>query len=323
MNVVWRDDPDAVAVLSFIGATAVVKEIELNEIDWNESNNNCARLTHPFNNEKIEEYHRSMELGDIFPRVVVESSKTGFVILGGNQRMAAVKRFNGEVSSVSAYVTQPLTEAHREVVIRSLNSRHGWGSEKEERIEHAQFLVRRHGFAVADVARLLAVSACTITDRIRAEDMRASLARRGLDSSQMAQTALTAIARVKNERAATTLAKSVIEHKVTVDKLVDVVKKVENATSVAEITKCVNEFAKESAASIRSESKPEKKLRSPRRDLFMRKLEDLCAFLERGNDGSGFSSLSELQCTRPDDPEKVGVMVAKIVIRLKTIAGMP
>lgn len=322
MNLVWRDDPDAMAVLSFIGVAAVVKEIELNDIDWNESSNNCARLTHPLHNEKIEEYHRSMELGDVFPRIVVETSKTGFVILGGNQRMAAVKRFAGAVASVSAYVTQPLTESHREVVIRSLNSRHGWGSEKEERLEHAQFLVRRHGFAVADVARLLAVAGSTITERIRAEDTRVALAKRGLDSSRMAITALNAIARVKNERASTVLAKAVIEHKVPVDQLSDVVKRVEAAKSASEIIKSVNEFAKEAAASVRAEAKPEKRMRSPRRDVFMRKLEDLCSFLERGNDGSGFSSLNELQCTRPDDPDKIGVMVTKIVIRLKTIAGM-
>jgi predicted transcriptional regulator len=320
MKLKWRDDADAMAVLSFIGVTSVIREIALSEVDWAESSNNCARLAHPLNNEKIEEYHRSMECGDVFPRIVVESTKTGFVILGGNQRMAAVKRFDGVVATVDAYVTQPLTEANREVVIRSMNSRHGWGSEKEERLEHAQYLVRRHGFSAADVARLLAVSPTAITDRIRAEDVRASLARKGVDSSLMSQGSLNAIGRVKNERAAVTLAKAVVEHRVPVEKLVGVVKQVESAKSISEITKDVNAFVKEVASSVNAEQKSAGRMRSPRRDRFMRKLEDLSMFLERGNDGSGFSSMSELQCTRPDDSDKIGVLATKIILRLKTIA---
>jgi hypothetical protein len=44
-------------------------------------------------------------------------------------------------------------------------------------------------------------------------------------------------------------------------------------------------------------------------------------FLERGNAGTGFSSLDELQCTSMDS-DRVKMLSAKILIRLKTISGV-
>jgi len=321
MKLTWRTDPDAEAILGFVGIDYEVKTIKVDDFDWIGSSNNCARLQNPLNDEKIEEYHRSMERGDVFPMVMAEDSKNGYIILGGNQRMAAVKRFCESVKSVDAYTVKPLSAANQDILIRSLNSRHGWGSEKEERIEHAQYLVRKHGVAVDDAARLMSVSSSVITDRIRAENTRSMLAKAGVNSVSMPLGALLAVSRVKNERAAVKLAKCVAEYGVPVDRLVDAVRSIESAKSVSDVTKTVNEFAKEAESSENNVNRNSKVIKSPRRDKIMRKLEDLSHFLERGNDGTGFSSMEELQCTRPDDADKIRTMIAKITIRLSTIGG--
>ena len=125
-----RVDVDAETVLGMVGVEYVVKEISLDEIDWKESSNNCARLWHPLNEERIEEYGRAMALGDVFPMPVVECASSGMVILGGNQRLNAARRLEAGML-LMAYVVKPLIEVHREMLIRSLNSRHGWGSEKD------------------------------------------------------------------------------------------------------------------------------------------------------------------------------------------------
>jgi hypothetical protein len=165
-TVSWRSDPDAETILSLIGSTYCIEDVSFSDIDDAASANNCARMGNPINEEKVEEYEASMRRGDVFPRMVFEKGKKGFVVLGGNQRYAAAKRYG--VKQCSAYVVTPLTENHRQAVIRSLNSRHGWGTDKTERIDHAVYLVRVCGFLQDDAAKLMSVSTGGISMRLRA-----------------------------------------------------------------------------------------------------------------------------------------------------------
>ena len=317
-TIATRQDPDAETVLMFVGADFIIKEISLEEVDWVSSANNCARLYEPLKDEKIEDYHQSMARGDVFPRVVVEASGKGYVILGGNQRMSAAKRFNEPNITIGAYVVKPLADGTRDVVIRSLNSRHGWGSDKEERIIHAVYMVQKHGIAVSDAAKLMVVSDSIISDRIRAETVRADLARKGVDASKMPVSSLVVLSRVKNEKALVSLASTAVNRKATCPQIATTVKAIESATSAGEVNRLVKSFDTELQSSIRSEPKVVAKLKRPRREKFMRHLESLCHFLERENDGTGFSTFEELQCSG-DDIDKVRAMAAKIVIRLKVI----
>lgn len=313
-----RPDPDAETVLNFVNAEFVVKDVTLEEIDWVASSNNCARLYEPLKDEKIEDYHQSMSRGDIFPMTVLESTAKGLVILGGNQRMSAMKRLTGEPIVVAAYVVRPLAEHMRDVVIRSLNSRHGWGSEKEERIVHAVYMVQKHGIAVSDAAKLMVVSESIILDRMRAESVRVNLARKGVDASKMPTSSLVALARVKNEKALIALASTAVKQKATAPQIAATAKAVEAATSIGEVNKIVKQFDTELQSSVKAETKSASRIKRPRRDRFLRYMETLSHFLERENDGTGFSTFAELQCSG-DDLDKVRAMAAKITIRLKVI----
>lgn len=318
-RILTRPDPDAETVLNFVNAEFVIKDVTLEEIDWVASSNNCARLYEPLKDEKIEDYHQSMVRGDVFPMTVLESSAKGLVILGGNQRMSAMKRMAGTgVIVVAAYVVRPLAEHTRDVVIRSLNSRHGWGSEKEERIVHAVYMVQKHGIAVSDAAKLMVVSESIILDRLRAEAVRVNLARKGVDASKLPTSSLVALARVKNEKALIALASTAVKQKATAPQIAATAKAVEAATSIGEVNKIVKQFDTELQSSVKAEVKSAGKIKRPRRDKFLRYMETLSHFLERENDGTGFSTLAELQCSG-DDLDKVRAMAAKIMIRLKVI----
>lgn len=316
-----RPDPDAETVLDFVGATYVVKAIALTEIDAVASANNCARLWNPLNESKIDDYHQSMARGDIFPMIVVEAGENGFVVLGGNQRVGAMRRFAVPVVDVVAYVVKPLSDSVRDVVIRSLNSRHGWGSEKEERLEHAVYMVRKHGIATEDAAKLMVVAASSISRRIRADDTRAELGRHGIDAASMPITTLDALSRVANTKAKVALAEIAANCNSTADDVRNVVRGIEKARSVADVTKLVREFDATAKAKKNHDKPNGSRLRHPRREKFMSLLNKMSTFLERENDGTGFSDMKELQCTE-DDFEKVHALCAKIVIRLKTIAGV-
>jgi len=314
----FRDDPDAESVLTYAAVEWVVKDISLDDVDWNESATNCARLWNPLNSEKISEYHTAMSQGDIFPRIVVEATKKGFVVLGGNQRSAAVKEFGKPWPSISAYVVRPLTTSQREIVIRSLNSRHGWGSSKEERIEHAVFLVMKHGVAVVDAAKLMVIGESTINEHIRAATARSRLAQKGVDAASLPTGTLSVISKLADEKTMVRVAKIAIEKRPTKEQTENVVKVLLTARNVAESSKAVSAFDSELSSSIAAEPKSGKTIRRPRRDRFYRALESLSEFLERGNDGTGFSSLDELQCTAVDSVKLIP-LARKISIRLNSI----
>ena len=92
MKLQWRQDPDAEKVIrDFANIDFTIQEISFEDIDWNESSHNCARLGNPLNQEKIEEYASAFRSGDVFPMPVVEYSEGKFIILGGNQRCNALK----------------------------------------------------------------------------------------------------------------------------------------------------------------------------------------------------------------------------------------
>jgi hypothetical protein len=317
VSVEWRNDPDALSIVKFVGLEPTLETIPLSKIDWNGSANNCARLTNPLNEEKIEEYASRMKAGDVFPCVVVELGRQGYVILGGNQRINAAKRINAE--GALAYVVSDINSSQRESLIRSLNARHGWGMSKDDRLEHAVFLVRDKGIAVADASHLMVVSDHTIRRRIRADEARASMARKGIDTSALSLTHLDFLTKVVDEDYQEQIARIACENAVTAESLKGAVESVCSARNRAGMVAAIREWSKDLVGPADGVKK--KNLGSPRKRKFMDHLSKLNDFLERGNNGTGFSSVDELQCASAD-LDKIKVLATKILIRLKVIAGV-
>jgi ParB-like chromosome segregation protein Spo0J len=318
ISLAWRSDPDAETVLGEIACLAwTIDSVTIDQIDWSESANNCARLSDPLNKEKIEDYASSMKRGDVFPRIVVECGPNGFIILGGNQRSAAAKQIGSD--RLECYIVKPLTTMERELVIRSLNSRHGWGSTKEERIEHAVYLVRKFGVDMSTAARSMVVSETTIFDRIRIDDTRVKLAKAGVETSKISNTAMASIARVADLSAQKRIAQIANETKATVDDVANVVGGVVAASGVAATSKLISTFAKTMEQKKHISNKSTRGLKKPRREKFLKLLSSLSEFLEVGNDGSAFSSLDELSCSFENDYDTVRTLYAKINSRLQCI----
>jgi hypothetical protein len=316
VEVSWRPDPDAESVIEYVGLRFEERQINIDQIDWNESANNCARMLNPLNEEKIEDYATCMRGGDVFPMVVVEQTKTSYVILGGNQRLNAAKRISA--TKAGAYVVRGITTSQRECLIRSLNARHGWGTSKEERIQHALFLVMEQGVSVLDAAKLMVVSDATLHKHMRAKIAKASLAKVGIDTSAFSIGHFDALEKVQDEDMQAEIARIASTRGVTGESVKSVVDSVCAAKSRAAMASKIKEWSKELAPVVAGKSKV---MSSPRRDKFFRLLSSLNEFLERGNSGTGFSSMDELQCSSIDS-DRVKMLSAKILIRLKTIAGV-
>jgi hypothetical protein len=307
-------------VLQLVGLTWNVITISLAEIDWEVSANNCARMRNPLNTEKIDEYRASMAAGDVFPMPVVEVLGAGkYVILGGNQRCNALKQLSGCNAEVVVYCVKPLISAEREAVIRSLNARHGWGTEKSERLEHAVYLVRECGMLADDAARLMTVSATSIFHHIRAENARMELSRKGIDANKMPLGILDILSRFNDENLQTEVAKLVEKFGPTIEQTRMAAAAIEKERSPAGRHKALKEWSSE--MSSLTPPKKSKTVSRPRREKFMKFLETFSTFLDRGNDGTGFSSMDELQCSDAKDGDKVRMLCKKIIARLQVIGG--
>jgi len=273
-------------------------------------------MTDPLNKEKIEDYATCMKNGDVFPMIVVERTKKGkYTILGGNQRMAALKTID-QNAFVDCYIVDPLISMERELIIRSLNSRHGWGSTKEDRVEHAVYLVRKEGVPVSAAARAMVVSEYTIYSRIRSEDEKATLAKEGIDLSRVANGTVDCISRICDLETKKKIARIVVEHKVPETHLTPVVSGVDSAKSNAEKQKIIATFAKQLEHD--KELLPKSGVRKPRKEKLLRHLKQLSDFLESGNDGKAFSTLDELSCSS-DDLGTIRVLFAKIKARINCV----
>jgi len=317
----FRRDFDAEKVINeFAGITFRVGPVPFTEINWIESANNCARLGNALSHEKIEEYATAFRNGDQFPMVVVERNTTGFIILGGNQRCNALKVLDIKDLVLECYIVEPLTSANRELIIRSLNSRHGWGSEKSERIEHAVYLVEAKGIATEVAARAMMVSESTIVDRIRINKTRQELIEAGLkeasDSRLFSNAHLEAIARVSNSARKMQLAKVVRDTKVKSADVATLATSVQKAKSDAQAQKKIADAAKDWMQTNELTTLAPKN--NTRRTTFVRKITDLESFLESGNQGSAFSTFDELGCSAAD-ADKLMVSIAKIKARLECI----
>lgn len=315
----WCDDINAEFLIKEVaGLTWQIETIKLNDIDWKASAYNCARLSEALNEERIDEYAMCMRRGDVFPRIVVERGEEGYVILGGNQRCAALKRIEDDPRHVEAYVVNPLVSATRELLLRSLNSRHGWGDTKQDRIEHAVYLVMEKGVSAELASIAMAVSDKSVNDKIRAENARAELARKGIASNSFNQQSLLALNRVNDENTQLKLAQIVQEYKPIGDKVTNAVKAVLSCKSRAatqkEIARIENEFAQSRvlrATAGRSTCK--------RKDDFFRHANNLSEFLEIGNSGRAFSTMDELGINKDREGDKVNLVAAKIIHRLQCI----
>lgn len=317
----WRTDPDAEKIIrDFAFVDFEIVEINFADIDWVESANNGARLTEPFNSEKIDEYAAAFRHGDIFPMPVMEKNENGYIILGGNQRCNALKQLEIKELVISCYVVDPLTTANRELILRSLNARHGLGATKQEKLEHAVYLVGK-GIDIEVAARALTVTSTSIRTRLRATECKKELIAAKItnasDPKIFSNSHLDQLSRVADRDRRMQIAKVVDEFHPSADSIGELVRGVCDSDSSASAHKLIATFAKE-IRNNKSQTKNSKRSNNKYRDLWFRKIAALESFLETGNKGGAFSAFDELGLSHAD-ADKALTSIAKIESRFNCL----
>lgn len=313
MTRICVSDHQAEAILNFCEVTWIVKKISMEDIDWDASRANHARLWQHENADVVVQYVTAMEAGDEFPLVVVEASENGFIILGGNRRMAAMKELGD--TDLMAYVLKPLATLRREVVIRSLNSRHGEGISREERMAQSVHMVLSCDVAIKDAARLQSLTYRSVLDHVKAAKVTQRLAKVGLDVSKLPTQHLAAISQISHDSQAQRLARVVLEHKPSLIETRDIVAVVQASPSVKKTVQRIDEFESQLEAARAIAAVEERTIQRPIWRRFTMALGGLATILEqRGN------TLDELQVL-PEDAESVIERANLVIRRLRLLTG--
>jgi len=290
----------------------------MEDIDWETSSLNPARLWHHVNADVVAQYATAMENGDEFPRVVVEASENGYIILGGNRRMAAMRDLGD--TEIEAYVLKPIPARQREICIRSLNSRHGEGIDKEERMAQAVYMVISCGLTIKDAARLQSLAESTVSTNVLAAKVTQRLAANGLDVSKVPISHLAVIAKISDNKQAARLYKILLEHKSSLVETKDIVASVLASPSVTITNKRINEFESHLETTKVSQVVDSRVIQRPLWRRFTMTLTNLAVFLDRGNDGIGFTSLDELHVL-PEEAAGVIERATTVIRRLRLLTG--
>ena len=140
-------------------AFSKVETLLIAEIDIKESLKNQARLASgAINKDQMEVYHTALTNGDLFPPIVVMKRADKYIIIDGNNRIAAAKQAEFEAWPFGAYVVEDPTAAQLRSLLISANKTHGLPTSIDDRIEHAVFLVEEYGQSKTIAAQTVGVS---------------------------------------------------------------------------------------------------------------------------------------------------------------------
>jgi len=310
-----------------------MQTIRFSQIDLKESSFNGARLGDTIIDDLVDDYAQGMTNGDTFPSVVVYEAKGGkFIIISGNQRSNAIKKLiaNGELPkdpTMEVYVLDTADQMLLEAVARSANVSHGSRATAAERMAHAVYMVTKFGMKPADAALLYMVSCSNINSNIRAERVRRDLGKQNIDVSALPNSAIEPLRKLENDNNSFLKVGSLVaQHKPTGERVKQIINRVGKAKSDAGRSSVVKAIEKELTQESKSYSHKKRDKNShpkmpdrPRRDKLIHLLERLANFLAYEKDGSGFTSLDELQIATEADEGKVKKLWSQLELRMKVV----
>lgn len=224
----WIPDPLAEFQMKQLKVSWKTQDCLLEKINWKASRENHARLGVPLIEELIDEYALAMSQGSDFLMPVFFDDQAGFVVAGGNQRMAAANK--NEIEKVMAYVVVTDDDYIKDMLPRVLNRRHGERSKTAEAVEHAIYAMNTYNLSPDEAAKLFTVQKKRLNDRMNAKEIQERLAPVGL--SDLPQTTLLKLHVIgKNDNLLTNTARLVKDAGLSAEQAQELVAEVKQARS--------------------------------------------------------------------------------------------
>lgn len=175
---------------------AYQSNIPLAHFDVEASKRNQSRFR-PLLEDVVDSYALAMLDGVQFPAVIAYERAGRYILLDGNQRLAAARI--AELETLDAYVVEVEDSYLRDLLARTLNVRlDGQQITSEERIAHATYLVEKAGVSVQAAAARFYLRPGTLSGQMRAQEVRRDLEGQGIKlDRKMPETTLRALSPIK------------------------------------------------------------------------------------------------------------------------------
>lgn len=161
------------------------------DINFEVSLNNQARIGKRVNDDWVTEIGIAMLDGAEMPMPILEKMKSGWFIWGGIHRTSAAKGI-GELH-VPCYLVKITDDRMRDIFPRVLNTVHGHGESREHVLEHAKYLVEKHGFSTKEVSKFCGIKEEWLVVAVRAGGVAVQLDGLGVKAKDFPKTTLIAL----------------------------------------------------------------------------------------------------------------------------------
>jgi hypothetical protein len=334
-HITWMDDLKAESDLRAMSVAFETKTITAKQIDVPQSSRNGARLGDPIVPHLVADYRLAMQNGDSFPRPVVYGTPTGYVILSGNQRCAAIRELieEGKLDKdqpIQVYLVLTSDKMLLEAIARAGNVGHGGRATQEDRLQHALYMVRTWGMRAKEAAKFWMVGETTIAVHIRAEKEREQLLAAGVNANPIPVNTLDALSRLGfSEGSKVNLAHLVTQHSPSTERVKQVVSAMVKTKSESQRLQHIKQFEQELAEAAHRQlpattnGRPHKVPSRPRRDRIINEMTRLANFLDHGLDGQAFLTPDELQISSQTDMDTLCKAWKRVESRMKKIVKHP
>lgn len=191
---------------------AQLATIPLERIDIPASHANQARLTgEPINEEVALGYGLSMERGDVFPPIIVTPTAKGYLVIDGNHRVAGTQL--AKKDEIDAYVITNVTTPQRMLLTFDANTRHGYRTTTNERIQQALALVA-NGVTTKAAAEALNLPTDRLVSIVGGRETERQLTEAGINTSKLTMAHFTRLGSLRSHPVRIAAAKWFDEQKV-------------------------------------------------------------------------------------------------------------
>ena len=189
----WASDPFAEDKMKQFGLDWDVMDIPISQIKIKE---NIARHK-PVNEDLILDYSMSMTNGDVFPRVVLNKTLSGYYPFGGHHRIPAAELAGFD--TVEAYVVNARDEDTITYLPMALNRGHGARQERKEAIKNAVAAMIGSGRSAEWASNIFGIKKEVLQIEVRISEIRKGLEAKGIKHIGLADTNIIKLGVIKNE----------------------------------------------------------------------------------------------------------------------------
>lgn len=206
MTLKWGRDLKAESGMKRLNIEWTVETVRLADIDIELSMERQARIGKKINDDWVLDYAQSMSDGAEFPMCILQRLKGGrFFIWSGNHRTGSA-RFLNELE-YPAYIAKITDQRMMDILPRIVNTWEGHRESREAVLEHAKYVVERHGLEAEKVAKMFGLNVNHLWVVMRAGAIEERLEQVGVKKGIFSKTTVLKLGTITNNNALKATAK--------------------------------------------------------------------------------------------------------------------